>query len=209
MEYVDGVRIDVMVDVETTGFDPAKNAILELSAIPFYPYPESMDIYSTFQMNMPIPYGREWDLGTKRWHEENDTRAYRKWVRGELSNPYDVIGAFLTWWDLKIHRYIDGEQKQIKAYFWAKNPHFDYRFVKSYIDLYGFFDPIKHNRVVDQHAFCAGIMFPHEYVVPDLPWYGDPHNSLHDCEHQVAQIEHVIRNYTQVTVDPTLPEKDI
>ena len=57
---------DFMVDIETTGFRPDKNAILQIGVVPFNL--ETQEVSDEqLDLVLAVPGWREWDPGTWAW----------------------------------------------------------------------------------------------------------------------------------------------
>lgn len=136
-----------MVDIETTGLEPNRNAILSIGLLRFD--------YNTFEATadgiyerIAIPAGRVWDADTEKWWHQQSPEAYNEAVySGARENP-DVIVYYIA--------------KTVKpgSYFWSKPAHFDYPFVASYMKDYlsnNVKNPFNYRKVIDVRSYITGM----------------------------------------------------
>ena len=93
--------INLMVDIETTGLDPTKNAIIQIGALPF-----DLNILAKgrkgFKMSLTIPSDRKWNNATKKWWKETNLELLNEITK----NPTNFIIA-LTQFKLYIESFKD------------------------------------------------------------------------------------------------------
>lgn len=137
--------LDVSVDIETTGTDPAHAGIIQIGAVQF-DY-ETGQIGSTFNRCMSLPADRFWSEGTREFWSQYPEVLESIFVRAE--EPSVVIQAFVDWCrslttvgDLRLH---------------AKPISFEGPFLQSYFDRYGHQNPFIYNKAVDLNSFIRGL----------------------------------------------------
>lgn len=166
---------DIMVDVETTGTQPNRSAMIQLAAVRFN-LKERTVASDSFVRSMAIPAWRYWDEDTRAWWSKMP-EVYRAIVeRSELPNL--VMKEFADYT-------IDpaGPMR-----FWAKPTTFDYPFVTSYLKDFGQPIPFDFREATDMRSYLRGL-----YNAMDLdldeslnpPFVGTQHNAYHDVLHQI------------------------
>lgn len=134
-----------MVDIETTGLQPNKNAILSIALVKFD--------YNTFEPTgdqiyerIDISIGRIWDKETEKWWQQQSPEAYAEAVYGGRETPAVVM-------------YYIAKTVKPGSYFWAKPAHFDYPFVSSYMTDHlstNVKNPFNYRKVIDVRSYIIG-----------------------------------------------------
>lgn len=185
---------DVMVDIETTGTNYERNAIIQIAAVKF-DYETGAVCPDTFDRCLHIHPGREWDMDTRAWWVKQGNVLQEIQKRGE--DPYTVVRAFYDWLleDWPSDR-PEGRQ------FWAKPTSFDHPFLTSYFRMFGLDMPCHYRFCRDLNSFMAGLSgrTPHPEFTVDFE--GDEHNALFDCFHQIKLLLHAKQSTTQGVVLP-------
>ena len=70
------VYTDIMVDIETTGLDPDRNAILQIGAIAFEYDTMLVDSKNIFKRSLGIPVRRFWDEDTEYFWKVDNKDVY-------------------------------------------------------------------------------------------------------------------------------------
>lgn len=165
---------DVMVDIETTGVQPDKNAIIQIAAVKFNLSKGTISP-DFFNMSLEIPRGRYWDEGTRRWWSDKPT-VYADIV-SRAQDPKAVMEAFLEW--ARPHQSLR---------FWSKPTHFDYMFVSSYFSDYDMPNPFSYRDATDLNSYLRGLYAPFAVDKLDIPFDGDAHNALDDTIYQIKML---------------------
>ncbi len=166
---------DCMVDIETTGTNPDRAGILQISAVRFNHNTQTVD-HDFFDRCLTIPPHRFWDESTAAWWAKQKKGV----LTGILSRqePYrKVIADFAHWC-----------QKCPGTTFWAKPTTFDFMFMSSYFKDEGLIFPFSYREAKDMNSFLYGLHYPNP--VPQLPYkdMGDAHNALNDTLAQISMV---------------------
>jgi len=165
---------DVMVDIETTGTQPERTAIIQLSAVRFNLKTQEVDS-NLFDRCLRIPPTRMWDENTRNWWSQRPDILNSIWAR--MQDPRAVIQEFAAWADGSVH-------------LWAKPISFEWPFLQSYFTEFEVINPFHYRMANDLNSFIRARHFPEEppNYQDDLPFDGDPHNALHDVIHQIKML---------------------
>lgn len=171
---------DVMCDIETTGTDYGRNAIIQISGVKF-DYETEMVSEDFFDRCLHIHPGREWDPDCRAWWTKQGPVLGQIQARAE--DPHTVIRDFYNWL-LKDWPNDRPEGMQ----FWSKPSSFDHPFLSNYFKMFGYDMPCHYRYVRDLNSFMAGLRgtttHP-EFVNGEPEFQGDEHNALHDVLHQI------------------------
>jgi len=162
---------DVMVDIETTGLQPDRHAILQIAAVRFNAETREVDP-QFFDKCLTMPAYRSWDEGTRRWWSQQSPTVYNSII--SRAEPYaDIMAQFQQWYN---------ENPNIR--FWAKPTHFDFMFLASYFSDCDLASPMNYRTAKDMNSFIQGL-YGHEEVPQDVEAGvsidGAAHNALNDC----------------------------
>ena len=119
---------EMMVDIETTGLHPNRNAMIQLAAVKFDL--KENKIGGVFNQCLTIPPNRSWDEGTREWWLRDKREILQRILR-EGRYYRDVLKEFIEFCS-------DGSYR-----FWSKPLSFDYPFVQSYCHDYEVAMPFK------------------------------------------------------------------
>lgn len=173
----DAPMTDLMVDIETTGTDPERTAMIQLAAIPFN-Y-ETSDIGTPFNRCLDMPLNRYWSESTKRWwYESSEKRDVLQGIVSKAEDPFVVINDFVD--------FVRALDRPVR--FWSRGQ-FDWSFVQSYCDQYGLAMPFSYSAHRDLRSFQAGLRGTVDE--PDMRWLtmpGAAHNALFDCVIQLKRL---------------------
>lgn len=169
---------DVMVDLETTGTNPAGCAIIQISAVRFNLATRTIG-HDFFDRCLLIPKDRYWEEGGREfWIKRKDLFAE---IQSRMEDTETVVRAFKDW---------VGGQRTL----YAKPSHFEFPFLEQYFRRYDIQNPFFYRTVNDQNSFFRGLYYPNP--VPDwertLPFVGQLHNGLHDTLHQLKVLFHTL-----------------
>lgn len=170
---------DVMVDIETTGTDPAHAAMIQLAAVRFNLEEGTVDGGNMFDRCLMIPPGRYWDEDTRSWWGKN--REVLNSIYSRMQSPEDVMHAFSKWAK-------PGNLEERPLRFWGKPITFDYMFVSSYCRQFGVLNPFHYRWATDLNSFIRGLAADSNVEQFKLPFEGDAHNALHDVLNQIKLI---------------------
>ena len=170
---------DCMVDVETTGLNSGRNAMIQLAAVRFNVHDGTIDTSSMFDECLMIPPHRFWDEGTRGWWM-TQKRSILEGIYSRMRDPREVMRKFTEWC---------GPAGLLR--FWAKPTSFDFPFVQSYCADYGLVMPFNFRESIDLRSFAAGVGFPGPRFEPDVNREEyEQHNALQDV---ILQIEWVLK----------------
>lgn len=163
---------DVMVDLETTGVQPDRNAIIQIAAVKFNLNERTVDT-NYFERCLTVPEHRFWSEDTMVWWARQK-RGVLDSIRSRQEPYRDVIKDFAMW------AYPAGHLR-----FWAKPTTFDFMFCASYFADAGLANPFHYRNANDINSYLRGLHYP--YDAPDLKpeFVGDAHNALWDTFHQI------------------------
>lgn len=171
---------DLMVDVETTGTQPNRNAMIQLAAVKFNL--KTRDVSPViFNRCLRIPKWRTWDEDTRAWWKKQPAVLDSIVAKGEKP-------------DVVMRDFVDFVQKD-KGYdpvkFWAKPSTFDYPFVTSYLTDFNEPIPFSFRETEDMNSFLRGIYFPNPIDRTDEPELkGVAHDAIYDVLHQIKVLFH-------------------
>lgn len=175
---------DIMVDIETTGTDPSRTAMIQLAAVRFNIREGTIDTSSFFKRSLAIPFGRFWDEGTRGWWNRMPT------LRDEILNaaepPAKVMNDFQQW-------VVKGFSANEPYRFWAKPQSFDWPFVASYFQQFEVHNPFDFREAIDMRSYlrmALGTWDLREVVAfeKSIPFQGKEHDGLYDALHQIAVV---------------------
>lgn len=185
----------VMVDIESTGTNYERNAIIQISAVKFH-YGARTICDDFFDRCLHIHPGREWDLDTRQWWMKQGPVLGQIQARAE--DPYTVCRDFQKWL-LK-----DWPDRDEGLQWWSKPTSFDHPFVTSYFRMFGLDMPCHYRFCRDVNSFMAGLTGKIEH--PDIPqepaFEGESHNALFDVLHQIRLVFAMADQSTQGVVLP-------
>ena len=186
---------DVMVDIESTGTNYDRHAILQISAVKF-DYNTEMVSDDFFDRCLHIHPGREWDHDTRAWWTKQGGVLTQ--IQSRAEDPYTVIKAFYDWLLKDWPGGRNGEGLQ----FWAKPTSFDHAFLSHYFKMFGLDMPCHYRFARDLNSFMAGMRGNpgHPEFINEPDFQGDAHNALHDVLHQIRLLFAMKKETTQGTI---------
>lgn len=167
---------DIMIDYETTGIDPSRNAIIQLAAVRFDYETGAIDNADMFNMSLSIPGWRSWDLDTWHWWQKN--KAILDEILSKAQPPRDVLMAFGRWVN----------SKSAEPRMWAKPSHFEFPFLQSYYRDFELPIPFGYRETIDLNSFMRGTFQDpgRRAFDQELPMIGAAHNAIYDVIHQIS-----------------------
>lgn len=170
---------DVMVDLETTGLQFDRTAIIQIAAVKFNLAERTIDTSSFFDRCLSIPPTRHWQEGTRDWWLQR--RDVLNSIMSRMEDHKVVLHDFYHW---------VGPKKTM----WGKPTHFDHSFLSSYFNEFGPQMPFHFRMANDMNSFIRARYFPKDppQWERDLPFIGDAHNGLHDALHQISVLFHMM-----------------
>jgi len=167
---------DVMVDIETTGLNPDRAAILQIAGVRFDLKNGRVDS-KTFNQSLAIPLTRHWHEGTRDWWLRDKAELLER-IMSNAQDPKLVLQRFSEWalW---------GSEGQT-LHFWAKPTHFDYAFIRSYLTDFDVVNPFHFRMANDMNSFIRARYYPEDPPSFDeIEFDGDAHDALADVWHQL------------------------
>jgi DNA polymerase III epsilon subunit-like protein len=176
---------DIMVDLETTGTNPAYNQILQLAAVKFNLETREVGTDLFDRALLPAP-NRFWQEDTRDFWSKLPT-VYSSIVQ-RAEDPKEVLVDFYDW--------VAKDQPDIEGgyRFWAKPITFDWNFVASYYAQYGLPLPFHYRYARDVNSYAAGLRGAPAHVSLDnivSDFTGVEHNAKWDCLYQIEVLFHV------------------
>jgi hypothetical protein len=166
---------DVMVDIETTGTMPDRNAMIQLSAVRFNLAEGTVDP-DIFNRCLWIPTHRFWDEGTRRWWMDGKKDILRS-IMDRMECPRVVLQDFIQW---------AGPTNSLR--FWSKPSHFDFNFLSSYCHDLELTNPFSFREANDMNTFLRCLYFPERVPSLDIPFEGEAHDAIWDVFHQIKTL---------------------
>jgi hypothetical protein len=171
--------LDVMVDLETTGTDPAHAAIIQIAAVRFDLETKDIDVNTMFDRTMWMAPGRFWSEDTREWWGRQKAGVLSN-IQERSENPADVVRDFFAW----------AQEISFLApvRLWAKPTSFEFPFLQSYFQQFGYPMPFSFREAkdVNTYIFAKGHQ-PHKFA-KGIEFQGDCHNALHDVLHQIKLV---------------------
>lgn len=171
-----------MVDIETTGLDPNKNAIIQIGAIAF-DLNNRFKSKDGFNMCLTIPSDREWNIQTAQWWNETNPNVLYK-INKNATNFMHVLLAFKS--------YVESFDDDIL--FWSNHP-FDWGFLNNYFVSYGIKRPYKYDSFRDVDTYIVAMVG--EKNIKKYKPVADKaqeHDALYDCMLQIEWLIESIKN---------------
>lgn len=145
---------DLMVDIETTGVDSHRNAILQIAAVPFcFERRLKGDVHFNYALRMPNT--RLWDDETRKWWMGSKAKQEVFMNITRYQQPVvDVLKIFS-----EFARNMKGASEG-DVRFWSNHP-FDWDFIQSYYnDFMEGFIPFKYRWYRDLESVIMGLSYP-------------------------------------------------
>jgi hypothetical protein len=171
-----------MVDIESTGTNFEKNAIIQIAGVKFnYDTGEVSDDF--FNRCLRVHPGREWDFATRQWwQKQGDVLAT---IEARAEDPAAVIADFYQWLLKDWPQGRTGKNEGLQ--FWSKPSHFDFPFIANYLNLFGYDNPCGFRYARDVNTWIAARSGNpgHPTLEDEMPMEGAKHDALFDCIHQI------------------------
>jgi DNA polymerase III epsilon subunit-like protein len=170
---------DCMVDIETTGLQPDKAAIIQIGAVPFRYDDMAIDTKSMFKQSLTMPRDRFWTDNTQEFWLGQNREVYFK-IMGEARYYREVILEFHAWAVAKPN-----------MRFWCKGLNFDWNFIESYFIDHDLAMPFNFREAKDLRSFISGRYDKPGAYEPDVDRVGSHHDALSDCLTQLRLLAKV------------------
>lgn len=199
----------VSIDIETTGVDPSKNAILSIGATAVRVGPhEVAHKEGDFYVNMRMPVNREWDPQTHEWWNGQPDATRDALFVEPLHPAAEGINKLLAWMVSGLERKTinrsgpatpDMGPEPINMVFYPLS--FDYRFLTQYVsefvkeqELRDFWFKHRETTALDIQTMAMSLMQVEGYQArrnnwPDIWRVGESgilHNALDDARMQMG-----------------------
>lgn len=174
---------DFMIDIETTGTDPAVNAIIQLAVRPFNL--ETGEIgEEAFEVCMHIPKGRVWNQGCADWWTgDPDRKATLEYIAKNRQPWLDSMNKFK-----EFVREQSG-QDPIGIRFWSCRT-MDWEFIQSYAYSYDWDTPFHFCNYREMNAYIGGMtgLVDNKDINETRPERDEAmsHNAVYDCDWQIG-----------------------
>lgn len=170
---------DIMVDIESTGTNPDRHAIIQIAAVKFNPETREVDP-AVFNRCLFIPPWRSWDEDTKHWWGKQMDVLRR--IQSRMEDPNVVMNDFQTW---------VGPSQDQPYRMWAKPIHFEFPFLSSYFKDFQVYNPFHYRVARDCRSYMDGLhrKTPGNFIEEkNIPFEGDAHDALFDVFHQIKWV---------------------
>lgn len=169
---------DVMVDIETTGTRPDRNAILQIAAVKFNL--ETREVSPDFfNQCMTVPKWRSWDQGCVEWWSQQPDVLRN--IMAQSQDPKTVMTSFQKY-------IVDAGQPRM----WSKPSHFDFVFISGYFEDYDMVNPLSYRDAIDMNSFIRGMYIPEltdtSKFEKTITHEGAAHDGLQDCFFQLKTL---------------------
>ncbi len=185
---------DVMVDIETTGVQPNRTAMIQLAAVRFNLAEQTVDSSDMFNKALFIPNTRFWQESTRDWWTQQKPTILNE-IYMKMEEPAVVMQEFSDW-------ALNGGNSEEPLRFWAKPTSFDFSFVQSYLDDYGIYNPFHFRYATDMNSFIRGLANDSSvatFANPDFQ--GDAHNAIFDVINQIDTVFKAVNHYNAKKID--------
>lgn len=190
-----GEMTHIMVDCETTGVDPARSGVIQLSAMKLNL--ETLQVGAHFDGYPSLLRTRRWEEGTRKfWRVDN--KAVYEHIVSQQRPAREVFQAFADFCckDAPFGGYT----------FIAKPIKFDWPMIEAQMLELDIEFPFAHHNYLDLHSYIAGLRGATkrtgiEDEVP-FPAGGLKHNALHDVAWQVDCLFHAKRGHVHAELVP-------
>lgn len=167
---------DVMIDIETTGTQPDRNAILQIAAVRFNLKENTVD-GNVFNMCLDIPPHRHWNEDTRAWWGKQNQETLRR-ILDQRQDWRAVMNELVKW-----------SQPAQSLRFWSKPTHFDYMFLSSYFADADLPQMFSYREATDMNSFLRGLYkgdkVPTDEEIGVVMESNQAHDALNDTFHQV------------------------
>jgi len=166
---------DVMIDIETSGLQPDRNAILQVGAVKFNLETREIDS-DFFDEALTFAPFRHWDKGTMDWWAKQPPQVLKDITM--RAKPYREVMQQLQQWIVKTPN----------LRFWSKPTHFDFMFLSSYFSDCDLVNPLNYRTAKDMNTFISGLYYPEpvcQVTEKEVSHDAVAHNALNDCFYQL------------------------
>lgn len=166
---------DVMVDLETTGLAPDRNAIIQIAAVRFNLATRSVGP-DFFNRCLWIPRYRSWDMKTLQWWNDGKSDILNR-ILAAGEEPKTVLEDLQFW----LRGYNNKAPRM-----WAKPITFEFPMLSSYFEDYEMSMPLSYREAMDIASYVRGINGDDGFIKErDIPFEGIAHDAIWDCLHQI------------------------
>jgi DNA polymerase III alpha subunit (gram-positive type) len=163
---------DIMLDVETTGTSPDRNAMIQVAAVRFDLATGEVDGADTFNECLFMPPWRSWDEETRLWWQKQP--AVLQSLLARAKPAVEVMDRFATWagYDTPV--------------MWAKPITFDFNFVASAFRDAQIPNPFSFRQAMDCRSYLRGLAGHTDYIKEtEIEFRGPKHDAIFDVFHQI------------------------
>lgn len=166
---------DFMIDVETTGLNPGRHAMIQLSAVAFDFKSQRILTDQFYDSYLTIPPWRSFSTDTLQWWLSKNKLVYDH----ICANQGDIVQALVGLAEFVKH-YASDERPN----FWMRRP-FDWMFVESYFGDFEIPNPFSYKNVIEMTSFMKGVNLCDTMPLVEVQKQGDSHNAYWDCVNQI------------------------
>lgn len=167
---------DLMVDIETTGLQPSRSAIIQIGAVPFNFHTGDIDAKNMFKVALSMPMKRCWTDNTEKFWKVDNAEVYAQ-----------IMASAQPWREgfMSFYRYACLQEN---ARFWCKGLNFDWNFIEEYCRDLDLDMPFNFRQAKDLRSFIAGMNGEALFEDPYVERVGNHHDALSDCLTQLKQL---------------------
>lgn len=169
---------DFMVDIETSGLNPGRHAIIQLSCVPFDLKTQRVapTFYDSYLM---IPPWRSFSVDTLQFWLSKNRSVYEH----ICSKQGDIVAALTGF-----AQFVEQYKSAVRPNFWMRRA-FDWMFVESYFNDFEIKCPFHYQNVIEMTSFLKGTALDDGMpVLKDFVYEGERHHAYWDCKNQISQV---------------------
>lgn len=168
---------DFMVDIETSGLNPGRHAMIQLSCVPFH-FKDQRVAETFYDGYLCIPAWRSFSVDTLNWWLSKNANVYQH----ILANQGSIVAALVNFTN-----FVDQHKATETPNFWCRRP-FDWMFVESYFTDFELKCPFNYKNVIEMTSFLKGCHLDDSMPVVDIQFEGERHHAYWDCRHQIKTV---------------------
>lgn len=177
---------DFMIDIETTGLEPNRNAIIQISAVPFdFKTRQISNVY--FDKCLAIPNWRSCDDSTMTWWRGKNLQVFNT-IISRMESPSVVMREFADF----IRSHAKDADKHRR--FWFKRP-FDWQFVEGYFNDFEVGSPFHYHNAIEMSAYLKGVARDVYLENIAVASEGPAHDAYYDARLQIKKLFATIDYY--------------
>jgi DNA polymerase III epsilon subunit-like protein len=166
-----------MVDIETSGINPGRHAMIQLSCVPF-DLKAQVICERYFDGYLTMPAWRSFSIDTLNWWLTNNKNVYDHICANQSGIVQNLIN---------FAEFVNSLKSTDVPNFWCRRP-FDWMFVESYFTDFEVPCPFNYKNVIEMTSFLKGTILDDCSPLVDIPFEGEKHHAYWDCRHQIKTV---------------------